>query len=415
MLHVSFINFARDEGKMKQNLSLEVGGSPMVVFKFEFVLDPRNGNGGPYTSPEEGENPANNIGNVSINGKNDCRCSSRAHNSANSPEEGQAVQHFAEVLACLIAKIKALAELGTSRSVHGADVLNVGVDARAQGCTNRKRGDATWRGNFHDAKDVDEQELTADDEQHGGGRHGEETNGRVARRGAGYQFDHDKEPAKRQIPVKPVQIPSLGANDAAVGLFLPQPVEAYKVLDNRHGSKQRCANAEHGVGRQLVARQTIPHAKVKADGHKDTINHDEEPKPKDCLLARSQRVAQRWRAEEIGVFVSYLRVRVLREQAGRGSSARAGAGGNERGRGAAWLSLLIVLDGPIDVDARGRHREVVVVVVDVVVVIVVAVAATVATAVFFCMIGTVRADVDAVASAIAGVGCGWPRRRQHLL
>jgi len=35
------------------------------------------------------------------------------------------------------------------------------------------------------------------------------------------QFNHDKEPSKRQIPVEPVEIPSLGANDPADRLLLP--------------------------------------------------------------------------------------------------------------------------------------------------------------------------------------------------
>jgi hypothetical protein len=40
-------------------LSLPLGFGPVVVLLLEVALDPRNGDGGPDTGPEEGKNPAN--------------------------------------------------------------------------------------------------------------------------------------------------------------------------------------------------------------------------------------------------------------------------------------------------------------------------------------------------------------------
>lgn len=126
--------------------------------------------------------------------------------------------------------------------------------------------------------------------------------------------------------MEPIEIPPLCANDSAVRLLLPQSVEADEVLDNGDCSKQRSANAEDGVGRQLVARQAIPHAKVKADGHEDTVEDDEGPEPEDGLLSRTQRVLERWRPSEVGVVVCDLCVRVPSVQAWRGCSTRVCAG-----------------------------------------------------------------------------------------
>ena len=61
------------------------------------------------------------------------------------------------------------------------------------------------------------------------------------------EFDHDEEPANRQVPVEPVEIPSFRTNDSAAGVLLPKPVEADKVLDNRHGTEQRRADTEDCV------------------------------------------------------------------------------------------------------------------------------------------------------------------------
>ena len=40
-------------------LRLPLGFGPVVVLLLEVALDPGNGDGGPDTGPEEGENPAN--------------------------------------------------------------------------------------------------------------------------------------------------------------------------------------------------------------------------------------------------------------------------------------------------------------------------------------------------------------------
>jgi hypothetical protein len=49
--------------KVKQrrlgSLCLELCGSPLGVFLLEVLLDPGDGDGGPYTSPEEWQDPAN--------------------------------------------------------------------------------------------------------------------------------------------------------------------------------------------------------------------------------------------------------------------------------------------------------------------------------------------------------------------
>lgn len=81
--------------------------------------------------------------------------------------------------------------------------------------------------------------------------------------------------------MEPVEIPSLCANDSAVGVLLPQAMEANKVLNNRDGSQQGGADTEDGICRQLVSCQAVPHAKVQANGHEDAVDNDERPEPKD--------------------------------------------------------------------------------------------------------------------------------------
>jgi len=89
------------------------------------------------------------------------------------------VQHLAEGLARLVAQVQALAELGASGTVDSANVLDVCVDAGAERGALGQGRDAAGRGDLHDAEDVDDDELDADGEQHGGGGHGEDADGRV--------------------------------------------------------------------------------------------------------------------------------------------------------------------------------------------------------------------------------------------
>jgi len=46
------------------------------------------------------------------------------------------------------------------------------------------------------------------------------------------EFNHDKKPAYRQVPVEPIEVPSLRTNDPAAGVLFPQSVEADKVLND---------------------------------------------------------------------------------------------------------------------------------------------------------------------------------------
>lgn len=135
-------------------------------------------------------------------------------------------------------------------------------------------------------------------------------------------------------------------------------MEADEVFDNRHGSKQSGTDTEDGVGRQLVARQAIPHAKVEADGHEDAVEDDEGPEPEDGLLAGAQRVLERRRAGEVGVIVGDLGVGKLGVGIWRRDAAWLCAGVEAGrvvdGRGAARLSFVVA--GAVDVHAGYGQR-----------------------------------------------------------
>jgi hypothetical protein len=147
---------------------------------------------------------------------------------------------------------------------------------------------------------------------------------------------------------------SLRPNNPTIRILAPQPRKPHKVLDNRHGTQQRSANTENGVGRQLVARQAIPHAKVQPNGHEDAIDEDERPEVDDGLLALAERVVERRRLAEVGVVVSDLRVWV--DGVGIGGYGAAGGGaGDGGGSGAAWLALVVVA-GAVDLDAGDLER-----------------------------------------------------------
>lgn len=115
------------------------------------------------------------IGSVTLNGKDDDCAGGRADNGPNGPEQGHAVQHLAESFAGLVAQVEALTELGATRAVDCADVLNVCVDTGAEGGASWQGRDTAWSRDLHDAEDIDEEQLDADGEEHGGRRHGENT------------------------------------------------------------------------------------------------------------------------------------------------------------------------------------------------------------------------------------------------
>lgn len=69
-----------------------------------------------------------NISSVTWDSEDDGSGGSGADNSTDSPEERQAVQHLTEGLAGLVAEVESLSELGASRSIDSADVLNVCID-----------------------------------------------------------------------------------------------------------------------------------------------------------------------------------------------------------------------------------------------------------------------------------------------
>ena len=116
------------------------------------------------------------------------------------------MQHLTERLARLVPEVQPLAELGPAAAVHGADVLDVRVDAGAKQRALRQRRDAAGRADTRQAQDVDEEELDADGEEHGGGGDGEHADGRVVRTRAGDELDHDEEPADGEVPVEPVEL-----------------------------------------------------------------------------------------------------------------------------------------------------------------------------------------------------------------
>ena len=85
-------------------------------------------------------------------------------------------------------------------------------------------------------------------------------------------------------------------------------MEANEILDNGHGTQQRSADTERGIGGKLVSSKTVPHAKVQPNRHEDAVQDDECPEPENGLLARPQRVLQRRRPSEIRVIVRDLGV-----------------------------------------------------------------------------------------------------------
>ena len=147
---------------------------------------------------------------------------------------------------------------------------------------------------------------------------------------------------------------SLRANNPAVGVLAPQSCKANEVLDNGNGSEQRRADAEDGIGGQLVSGEAVPHAKVHANGHEDAVDEDEEPEPENGLLAHAQRVLERRRPAEVGVVVRDLGVGVYGVRVGR-----CGARGICAGSGSLCCAArvaLVVVARPVDVDARDLQR-----------------------------------------------------------
>lgn len=189
---------------LQRSLCLEVCRGPLVVFLLKVALDPGNGDGSPDASPEEGQCPSDDISSITRDCEDDNGADERTHDSANSPEKRQPVEHFAESFAGLVSEVKTLAELGTAGSVDGANVFDVCINAWAQGCADREGRDAAWCGNLSDAQDVYQEQLAANSEEHGGCRHGENSDRRVVRTGAGDKLNHDEEPSHGQIPVEPV-------------------------------------------------------------------------------------------------------------------------------------------------------------------------------------------------------------------
>ena len=116
------------------------------------------------------------------------------------------MQHLSERLASLVPQVQALAELCASAAVDSADVFDIRIYAWSEERALGQRGDAAWSAVPEDAEDVDEEELDADGEEHGGGGDGEHADGWVARAGAGDELDHDEEPADGEVPVEPVEL-----------------------------------------------------------------------------------------------------------------------------------------------------------------------------------------------------------------
>jgi len=203
---------------LDSSLPLDIG--PLLVFLLEAPLHPRDRESGPEACPDERESPSNNVGSVSVDGKYDGNGDCSTDDGANGPEKGQTVKHLAEGFAGLVAEVQSLAELGATRAVHSADVLDVGVDSRSEGSADGERRNPARGWDTPDAEDIDQEKFHADGEDHGGCGNGQQSDGWVMGTCAGNQFDHDKEPSNREIPVKPIQIPSVRANNSAAGILL---------------------------------------------------------------------------------------------------------------------------------------------------------------------------------------------------
>lgn len=108
--------------------------------------------------------------------------------------------------------------------------------------------------------------------------------------------------------MEPVQIPSLGSNNAAARALFPQPVKADEILDNGHGSKQSGADTEDCIGGQLIASEAVPHAKVEANGHEDAVDNNQRPEPGNGLFPWLERVVEGRRPGEVWVVVGDLGV-----------------------------------------------------------------------------------------------------------
>ena len=138
----------------------------------------------------------------------------------------------------------------------------------------------------------------------------------------------------------------------AVRVLPPQPHEPNDVLHDRDSSEQGSANAEHSVRRKLVPRKAIPHSKVQANWHEDAVQYDQQPKPKDCLPARAQRVVQGRRLIEVDVRKHDLGVRKgcipKRWRMAGITACRWGCGPCARG---------VLLACAIDAHSLSRHHE----------------------------------------------------------
>lgn len=129
------------------------------------------------------------------------------------------MQHLPERLASLVPEVQPLAELSTTASIDGADVLDVCVYSWTEQRALRQRGDAAGGADAGQAEDVDEEEFDTDGEEHGGGGDGEHADGGVVRTGAGDELDHDEEPADGEVPVEPVELIGVRIVPEYVGLL----------------------------------------------------------------------------------------------------------------------------------------------------------------------------------------------------
>ena len=120
---------------------------PASLFLSDTALDPRESDGSPDAGPDKWQRPSDAVGGVVGDGEDQDSDDDGGSLGADTPEQGQSVQHLPEVVACFISGVQSLSELDTTRAVDGDDVFNDPVDARAQLRLGRQRRDTEGSGN----------------------------------------------------------------------------------------------------------------------------------------------------------------------------------------------------------------------------------------------------------------------------
>lgn len=219
---------------------------PRSVLELQAHRHPIHREQSPDQPPNERRDPADTVGVIDVQRPHQSGCAQGGNDSSQTPEQRESAQHVAEAVAAPIPQAQALPKLCSATAVGSDDILDDGVDARAESGAGRAGGDAERRRGLAQVQEIAQEDISGEDEEHAGRGHGEQALDGVAVGVADDELGDGGEDGEQEDPVRVVEVGARRALGSAARGRFPEMVAAEEEFEDERAAGQCGGDAEDG-------------------------------------------------------------------------------------------------------------------------------------------------------------------------